>query len=142
MNWIDRILMRCLRFFVITGSDGSPYLARYHLLNRPWFGIKLHHILRSDEDRHLHDHPWDFVSIILWQGYIEHTETGAKRIRAGRIVRHQATDAHRLELQRPAWTLVFTRGVTHEWGFYADDGFMHWRGYLDLKFGKDQYTTK
>lgn len=39
-----------------------------------WLQIRIHHILRSDKDRFLHDHPFDFFSIILWGGYIEHRE--------------------------------------------------------------------
>lgn len=58
---------------VIRGADGDPYLIRW-AINTPLGGIKLHHILRSDEDRDLHDHPWSFLSIILWGGYWEHRD--------------------------------------------------------------------
>lgn len=37
-----------------------------------FFNIYLHHILRSDDDRALHDHPWWNVSILLKGMYIEH----------------------------------------------------------------------
>ncbi len=141
MNGLDRILMRILPYFVITGSDGSPYLARYSLLKLPFFRILLHHILRSDEDPDLHDHPWSFVSIILWKGYVEERATGKRRIRAGEVVRHAATDAHRLDLEKPAWTLVFATGKTRAWGFHADDRWIPYREYLDRKFGVGNYTT-
>lgn len=58
---------------VIAGVDGDPYLKRWSLFLPFGASIKLHHILRSDEDRDLHDHPWSFVSIILRGGYYEHT---------------------------------------------------------------------
>jgi hypothetical protein len=53
------------------GEDTGPYLVRW-AINTRFGGVKLHHFLRSDEDRDLHDHPWSFLSIILWGGYWEH----------------------------------------------------------------------
>ena len=53
---------------VIATNDGDPYLIRYTLIECRWFSIKVHHILRSDEDRCEHDHPWPFVSLILTGG--------------------------------------------------------------------------
>ncbi len=52
---------------------GNPiYLIRYSLFSCPWFAIKVHNILLSDDDC-LHDHPWSFFSVILWNGYVEET---------------------------------------------------------------------
>ena len=55
--------------------DKKPYLERYHLflIDRQSFpfNIFLHKFLKSDPDD-LHDHPWDFISIILWGGYWEY----------------------------------------------------------------------
>lgn len=31
MNWIDRILRRVFRYFVIENADGDPYMCRYKL---------------------------------------------------------------------------------------------------------------
>ena len=33
--------------------------------------IRLHHILRSDRDRAMHDHPWENASLVLRGGYRE-----------------------------------------------------------------------
>ena len=33
--------------------------------------MRLHHVLRSDLDRALHDHPWDNASLLLRGGYWE-----------------------------------------------------------------------
>jgi len=33
--------------------------------------VRLHHVLRSDLDRALHDHPWDNASLLLRGGYWE-----------------------------------------------------------------------
>lgn len=53
----------------------SVYMRRWRFLNTPWFGIRLHHIIRSDYDRELHDHPFTFLSIILRGGYTEFRPT-------------------------------------------------------------------
>jgi hypothetical protein len=45
---------------VITGHGRKPLMIRYILLSTPWFGVYLHHLLRSDYDRAFHDHPWGF----------------------------------------------------------------------------------
>lgn len=153
MNWIDRLLRRLFRFFMIENAEGDPYMARYKLFRTPWFKVYLHHIFRSDEDLELHDHPWNFVSIVLWNGYWEvcsmsefpGTPDWPKRIGAGSIVRHRARDAHRLVLERPAWTLVFVTGKERVWGFYGgEEGVKEWMSYSDFfdrKYGKGNWTA-
>lgn len=56
-----------------THGDGKAYLVRYSLrwFSCKWWAVKVHNILLSD-DACLHDHPWHFLSIILWGGYLEH----------------------------------------------------------------------
>lgn len=50
---------------------GSLYMRRWRFISTPWFGVRLHHIVRSDNDRELHDHPFTFLSFILAGGYFE-----------------------------------------------------------------------
>ena len=62
---------------VITGCEArgdrqSAYLSRYSLPRLGVFRANLHIFHRSDNVEH-HDHPWPFVTIILWRGYIEET---------------------------------------------------------------------
>lgn len=142
MNWIDRVLSRIFQHFVIKGSDGSPYLVRYHVLWTPFFRVKLHHILRSDEDRELHDHPWAFTSVILWRGYVEVEPHRTRRVLPGSVVRHKATDSHRLILDHPAWTLVFVGGIRRTWGFQTEDGWVDHEKYLDQKYGQGNYELE
>lgn len=54
------------------GDADSPYLIRYTFFECKYFKIALHVFLRSDNEEH-HDHPWNFLSIILWRGYYEET---------------------------------------------------------------------
>lgn len=65
---------------IIKFVNGRPllYLRRYYIWRAEWsefFGWEnkgnkyLHIILRSDDDRDPHNHPWDFKIKVLWGGY-------------------------------------------------------------------------
>jgi hypothetical protein len=143
--------------FVIGGVE-HPYLRRWYLT--PWSGLYrtgrrtwwqkaikavlpnlyLHQILRSDDDRALHDHPWFNASLILSGGYVEHT------IQAGGINRRDwryfgdvkvrsPRAAHRLELPSgclaECWTLFLTGPVWRDWGFHCPRGWRHWRDFTN-----------
>lgn len=51
--------------------DGKPYLHRYALGGIGRFFAYLHHFVGSDGDRHLHDHSFRAVCLILCGGYVE-----------------------------------------------------------------------
>lgn len=116
----------------------GPLLVRYQIINSPWFSIFIHHLLRSDIERDLHDHPWSFVTILLSGGYWEHCYNYRSRFKSDRIrvrrnrwsilFRH-AEWKHALELDRPVWTLVFTGRTRRNWGFNTKDGWKWWREY-------------
>lgn len=59
---------------VIVNCDHEPYLYRWYVIRTKYVGVFIHQFVRSDEDRALHDHPWPFVVLPLWRGYIEHSE--------------------------------------------------------------------
>lgn len=139
-NW----LLKRLPSFTIENAAGQPYLRRYYLLKTKRLGIYIHEILRSDEDRDLHDHPWNFLSIVLRHGYIELFPNGEYKCRFPRSwVFHRAEDAHKVELyEKPAWTLVFVGRKRREWGFHTSDGWVHWQDYLDRKYGVGKWKQE
>lgn len=55
---------------------GDPYLIRYILIECRFGKAMLHHFLRGDTDEEFHDHPWNFIAIILRGGYFEFTPAG------------------------------------------------------------------
>lgn len=124
------------------GSPGNIYMKRFILL-LPWGAtIRLHGIMRSDDDRHLHDHPFDFVSLLLTGGYFETAPldgltSNADTLRAMRfwprfsVLRRRAEDLHALTLDRPVWTLVYAGPKRREWGFETERGWVHNEHYLD-----------
>lgn len=114
---------------VISREDGKAYLVRYYILRTPWFRVRLHHILLSDYDC-LHDHPWNFLSVILWGGYYEFRDSRPFSWKPpGSILYRKAEDRHRLVLQKPAWTLVFMLKRRRQWGFYTKAGWIPWFKY-------------
>ena len=109
------------------GGEANPYLRRWYVLSTPLFRIYLHNMLRNDDDRALHDHPWDNVSIILAGGFVEVTTNGRHLRTPGSITVRKATDAHRLELigsLRPSWSLFLTGRYQRKWGFHCPKGWI------------------
>jgi len=159
MDWGFWLIERTTRRppdFVIGGRE-NPYLLRWWLTpwrrwswlaqrdSRLWVRLLgrlgellpnayLHHFLRSDDDRALHDHPWANFSVLLCGSYTEHT------IDAGGIHRREVLSqgdwrvrwsgkfAHRIELHEGScWTLFVTGPKYRAWGFHCpDEGWIHW----------------
>jgi hypothetical protein len=127
-----------------TGDKDSPYLTRHTLIERKRWQLLIHRFHRSDKDD-LHDHPWWYVSIILWRGYVEetfdkkvmivgrHRKRNKKRVWPGQILFRSAHHAHRVELVdgKPAVTLVLTGQKKWKWGFYTRHGYRYWRDYFE-----------
>jgi hypothetical protein len=144
--WIKKTILR-----VKNGIDNPVYLIRYSLLTTPWFALKLHRIYMSDDDC-LHDHPWSFISIILWGGYVEHRPDYEKHFAKklppyrianpailplkktlygpGSIIWRKAPSVHKLEVFQPATTLVITFKRQREWGFWTMSGWKLWSDFI------------
>lgn len=65
---------------VIAFANARPYFDLADYMDRTWItepapgkscAARVHHVLRSDHDRALHDHPWHNASIVLSGGYWE-----------------------------------------------------------------------
>jgi len=127
--------------FLIGGLD-APYLRRWFVIPRnPVSNVYLHQFLRSDDDRALHDHPWQSCGIILQGGYLEHLPEGVGERRVGDVIVRTAEHRHRVVLHRdgegrtiPAWTLFLVGSREREWSFGCPDDktqnrFVHWRDF-------------
>ena len=96
-----------------------------------WIGrivaCRVQTILRSDNDRHVHSHPWRYFSIILSGGYFEITlDRDGNELRRwcgpGTIVIGRRRHFHRLEVPEGTRcvTLFFMLGRVQRWGFFMD----------------------
>lgn len=143
METEGRVVYRHWRLFgceFLSDLIAHDYMRRW-ILRTPLGMVRVHHILRSDQDRHFHDHPMDFTSVILSGGYVEH-RPGRRPCRwePGDIVTRRAEDLHRIELLgRSAWTLVFASPYRRVWGFQTEDGWVPasaydlWKKWRDTK---------
>jgi hypothetical protein len=149
-NWLaDRLIARAQRapYFHLEG-----YMNRWWLFKTRWISARIHEVLRSDLDRHLHDHPWWNISIVLRGGYhevmprckIPHfgypARPGVEWCRVkwrgpGSIVFRRATSRHRLELPtgQTSWSLFIMGPRVQTWGFYTESGKVSWREYETTK---------
>lgn len=118
--------------FIIGGED-DPYIKRWWLRREREAGsIYLHQIIRDDDDRALHDHPWDCTSIILQGVLREVLPEGSRLLTPGTITSRKAEDAHRLEVvDGPVWSLFVTGKVRRQWGFHCPNGWVHWKDFTN-----------
>ena len=114
----------------IMRPDGSLYMERFFLRNDREASVRFHHLVCSDE-QDLHDHPWDFVSLVLEGSYREHTPEGSEVFGPGDCLVRSAEALHRLELvSDEVWTFVSTGRVIRKWGFQTAAGWRPWAEYL------------
>lgn len=139
----DRIIRSRDPDFVI-GEASNPYLLRWYVIPRNrFFNIYLHDILRDDDDRALHDHPWINLSIVLSGGYHEHTiDAGGIHRRTyrgrGALKLRLPSAAHRLQVGIFGATTLFITGPrVREWGFHCPErGWVHWRDFTGGERGE------
>lgn len=119
---------------------GEKYLDRRFIIPRNDFAnVYLHEMNADDDDRALHDHPYDNASLILAGGYLEHVPDGPSIERKpGDFVTRKAEDAHRLELYRDGdgkpvtcLSLFLTGPRRREWGFHCPNGWIPWQEFVD-----------
>lgn len=108
----------------------GPMLIRYFVLRTPLFAIFLHHFRRSDNDRHVHDHPWSFVTLLLSGGYWEHLPDRTSKWRKRFSILYRPAEwQHWVEIEKPVWTLVLRLRRRREWGFVTPRGWINHSAY-------------
>lgn len=125
LNWLFPVLD-------IKRPDGTVYLRRRTLFKFAGYKLMLHHIRLPDETRHIHDHPWWFLTFILWGGYTEETFNGEKDCKPFRLYFRGVQFSH-IITEVPdagAWTLVLRGRRIREWGFFTECGWKHWPEYI------------
>lgn len=127
-------------------SHINDYMRRYWLIpygNKWTLGVaaRVHHVLRSDDDRAFHDHPWPYISIILRGGYTEVRpvfESGIyvgdtrRYYGPGSVIFRRAKSWHRLEVEpgQTVWTLFVTGWYQQRWGFLVKpDHKIYWKDF-------------
>ena len=124
----------------IKSKDGVLHFRRWQILKTSWFSIYFHGIYRKDDDKHLHDHPWNYISIILKGSFFEvyQHEGGEQTIKclnAISFIKRKATTFHKIyTLNTPAVYTLFITGKEHkEWGYLVNDKFIQHSEYREKK---------
>ena len=123
---------------LIIGPKDQPQTLRWHLIRWRGWQVALHKWLRSDNDRALHDHKSDNVSILLWGTYREwfsHAWQHPKwKLRVPFLpIYRRAETPHRVELvdEKPVWTLWIRGPERRNWGFWCSPfRWVPWEDYL------------
>lgn len=139
--WAERHMSQHLPDFIIGGVE-NPYLYRWYIRQggrekrlKFWWNTYLHEIVRSDEDRAVHCHPWGSISIVIsgplsevrrnWRG-----REVERHFQDGDIVIRSPWAKHRLVLankQPPARTIFIVGPRVKEWFFWCPKGPVHWK---------------
>lgn len=145
---VDWIIQRALRhpYLHIESLNGDRYMGRWWLLRGrpaqedcPWWlrwcpvAIRIHHIAQPDADRHLHDHPIDFRTMVLRGWYCEEDIFGTYRmLAAGSTYASRAERFHRIDEVSTGgvWTLFILGPRRNLWGFLVDAHKVPWNDYL------------
>lgn len=136
---------KVFRRLTLRDGEGRVFLDRWGVRVH-WLGsVFIHKMSAPDPGNELHDHPWAFVTIPLWGGYVErradaeHAREDHCYITFNRTVRQEVrrpliprrmklSEAHTIDRLRRkhAWTLVIAGRVKREWGFYTrSSGWVH-----------------
>lgn len=157
-EWLIQRAMRTPYSPII--KNGHLYMERFWLFNaypdtgesgadRKWWqfpiSIRIHHIVLPDQDRHLHDHPWNARTFILRGAYREAKEqdfSGMSGANPEYYVERQTGDTatlgfgeyHRIVALSSggAWTMFVTGPHRGTWGFLVDGKKVQWRKYLGI----------
>lgn len=155
IGWLDGGKLTPHRYGDIRSADGSLYMARGWLVQPHWWTLgwsaRVHRTERSDSDRHLHDHPWLNISVILRGWYYEEVPfwgdearlasmtPGREMVRSlrrstGDVVSRLAEARHRLVIPDggQCYSLFIMGPWRQVWGFYPPEGKVNWREYLGL----------
>ena len=131
--------------------NNEPYLERYYvfLKDRTWFpfNVFLHKFLKSDPDE-VHDHPWNYATLILKGGYWEWIpQFNNKGEKFGEIAHWRgaghfrvcgAKSYHRIEIEPDVetWTLFMPMWKRRDWGFWTHKGWVQHEQYLQSRLFK------
>ena len=130
----------------IVSKKGITHFKRWSIIQSKWFNIYIHAIYVADLDKHCHDHPWNFMSIILKGTYIEKVIN--KHPKHNRYISYltrsfwsntfkwnKAETTHKIDkiMDGPVYTLFITGKNRRDWGYDVDGTWYQWEEYHSIK---------
>ena len=123
----------------IKDRDGNLRFRRFAILESKYLNIYIHTFWYPEKDLFLHDHPWNFFSLILNGGYIEKTKKGNNSKIVGSYGFYKANHLHQIlqisDCEEFTRTLVITGKRRREWGYEKKDG-----SWISHKEYRETYT--
>ena len=110
------ILLKVLPYKDISWHDIGETFYRFQLAKTKWFNVYLHYLIAPNEHPQCHDHPWNFLAIILFGGYTEFRNGKWSWKRPGSILYRPATTQHNVVTFGANWSIVITGPKIREWG--------------------------
>lgn len=122
------------------------FLLRYTILHFKKLHIRIHHILSEDKTPFLHNHPFNFISIILKGYYIEQLLVGDKiktiKHTRGSIIIRSHKQFHRISECINCTTLFFTWKKDIKWRLKNSDQIIKPKDWDKPKDGMYQRNIK
>ena len=117
-DMIGAFLRRHLRYKDIGWKPIGEVFYRYQLLKTRWFNVYLHELTAPQWHEQCHDHPWWFVTLLLWPGYLEENGSGIYWRSPGSIWYRPAHYSHNVVTPNgTSWSLIVTGPKSRDWGF-------------------------
>lgn len=117
------------------GKPECPYLKRW-VFDFGLFSIRLHKWNFGDDPRAFHDHPWNFVILVLKGSYIDVSPNGEELMSPGKIVYRKAEHRHTVKT-KGCLTLLITGPEKRKWGFWVKN-----KSGKDIWFKAKRYFIK
>lgn len=121
---------------IIRSKAGKLHFKRWRLLTTPWFDVNLHGIYKEDQDKHLHNHPWNILTIILYGFYTEELEDKKEVLRWPFSVAYRdKSQFHKIQMlhSKVVYTLAITSKGTSDWGYKVNGIFVDHKTYREQK---------
>ncbi len=119
----------------IISKEGILHFRRWTVFSCYYFSIYIHQIFKADEDLHLHNHPWNYCSIILYGSYIERNQFYDTIMKPLSVSIQKAQRFHKIKemLSKQCISLFITGKKYNEWGYDTENGFIDHKTYRQLK---------
>ena len=128
------LMMKVVTWGQRLGRLECPYARRW-VLNLGVCSLRVHHFYRSDDKRYFHDHPWWYITLVLWGSYTDVSPGGDVLLRLGSIATRRAEHQHTVVVgPRGVWTLLLTGPEKRKWGFWVNGKWLRARRYF-FKYG-------
>ncbi len=111
----------------------------------------IHRIYKADDDKYLHDHPWDYWSIVLTGSYNEEREALPNHVTTKENILIPGSNASRMAEQfhkikslntKTVTTLFFTGKKRREWGYKVGKYWIHNEYYRQNKHVEELINNK